>query len=77
MTQQKFDKLAESLTVADVRLCDDGSVDTCVEIKGKQIWYMDTSDYRDESGAFTDVGWMEFAEMALDDYLEDLAATIK
>ena len=77
MTPQEFDKLEKSLTVDDVTLCDDGTLDTCVEINGEKMRYSDTSEYRDESGDFTDKGWMEFAGMVLDDYLRGLDCDIE
>lgn len=76
-----FENTLDELT-AEVSLCDDGTLDTVVEctayrqgeqIDNREIRYGDTSDYRDESGAFTEEGWEEFEEMVKDDYLEAIA----
>jgi hypothetical protein len=59
------------LTWQDVSLSDDGTLDTVVEINGKEYRYSDTSKYRDRNGDFSDESWRNFAEMVLEDYFDE------
>jgi hypothetical protein len=64
-------KMNTKLTWQDVSLSDDGTLDTVVEINGKEYRYSDTSEYRDADGDFSDERWQDFAEMVLEDYFND------
>lgn len=46
-------------------------MDTVVSVLGRRMSYSDTSDYRSEDGSFTDEQWKAFAEMVINDYLND------
>ncbi len=55
-------------TWQDVKLLDEGTLDTVVSVFGQRIVYEATSEYR----PFTDESWKEFAQMVIEDYLNDV-----
>jgi len=48
-------------------LGDDGTLDTVIEINGKEFRFSDTSHLRDESGTLTNEGFIELCEDCIED----------
>ena len=56
-------------------LVDDGTLDTVISVNGIEFHY-DTefaSQFRDETGAMTEIGFKNLCEIAIDDYEEQKA----
>ena len=47
-------------------LCDDGTLDTVIEVEGREHRWTDTSFYRDENGILTENGFIELCQEAIE-----------
>ena len=48
-------------------LVDDGTLDTVIEVDGREFRFSDTSWARDESGTITDKGFIELCNECIED----------
>jgi hypothetical protein len=74
--KSEFDKADSGLELSKVWLEDDGTMDTVVSVKGKEIRYDPefASQFRDKKGIITEKGWEKLKEQALKDYEDQYMA---